>query len=129
MNRKVKLERISFAIILIILFIDLVKPAFKQNFLVSDVKISFKRGSGERVLPKEVIAMKNISNRHKDLDFRLSKRLAIDPLVLQRSVEYLYPIRIDNSNHYIFGSKNDSDFLNCQIIDEQYEIAVYDCKN
>ena len=130
----------SFAISLLILFIDVVDPAFKKEFLLADITESFKSGYGQRALPQEVIAMKNISNRHQELHFRLSRNLANvgnngvpakrlnDAFILQRSVEYLYPTRLNASNRYIFASKKDPDFLNCQIIDEEYEIAVYDCR-
>jgi hypothetical protein len=139
-NKNIKLERMSFAIILLILFISIVDPVFKKRFLLVNIRASFKNGYGEMALPKEVIAMKNISNRHKEMHFRLSKNLANvgndglpakrlnDAFILQRSVEYLYPTRLDDSNRYIFASKKDPDFLSCQIIDEEYEIAVYDCR-
>lgn len=129
LNYKRNLEKLSLLFILIILIVHIIKLANSGQWLATDLLISFKIDAGSRALPSEVIAIKKILTRHPSSKFNLSDDFKADGLIFQRSSEYLYPVRLDDSSQLIFASKADKFFFNCTLIDEESNIGLYKCQN
>jgi plasmid maintenance system killer protein len=60
-------------------------------------------------------------------EYQLSESLKNDPLILQRAMEYLYPIRITNQSKLIFAWYEDVLPAGCNLIDNEKGIYLYEC--
>ena len=101
---------------------------FRSGFKYEIIKNPFNENSGiNYALSPEVIESNDILKKHKATDFNLSEGLKKDTYLYQRSIEFNYPIRINESSRLIFFL-NDEDFPNtCKIIETGKYLKLTQC--
>ena len=101
---------------------------FRSGFKYEIIKNPFNENSGIfYALSPEVIESNNILKKHKATDFHLSKGLKKDNYLYQRSIEFNYPIRINEASRLIFFL-NDEDIPNaCKVIETGKYLKLTQC--
>ena len=101
---------------------------FRSNFKYEIIKNPFNENSGiSYALHPSVIESNDILKKHKATDFNLSEGLKKNTYLYQRSIEFNYPIRINESSQLIFFL-NDEDFPNtCKIIETGKYLNLTQC--
>ena len=101
---------------------------FRSGFKYEIIKNPFNKNSGiNYALSPEVIESNDILKKHKATDFNLSEGLKKDTYLYQRSIEFNYPIRINESSQLIFFL-NDEDFPDtCKIIETGKYLKLIQC--
>ena len=101
---------------------------FRSGFKYEIIKDPFNENSGiSYALSPEIIESKNILKKHKVIDFNLSEGLKKDTYLYQRSIEFNYPIRINEASRLIFFL-NDEDIPNvCKVIETGKYLKLVQC--
>ena len=101
---------------------------FRSGFKYEIIKDPFNENSGIiYALSPEIIESKNILKKHKVTDFNLSDGLTKDTYLYQRSIEFNYPIRINEASRFIFFL-NDEDIPNtCEVIESGKYLKLTQC--
>ena len=113
MNRYIKdslnLNKKAKFLLILIIVLQLIYIANKKANFSFDVFInSFKPNYGaEYILAEEILELKSITNNKEFTSFNISKKLKNNDYFYQRSVEYLYPIRLNEQFNKIFFSINE----------------------
>ena len=90
----------------------------RSNFQYEIIKNPFKENSGTIYsLSSKVIELNNILKKQKGTNFNLSDELKKDNYLYQRSIEFNYPIRINENSKLIFFNLNEQVSNNCKIIE------------
>ena len=101
---------------------------FRSGFQYAIIKDPFNENSGiTYAVSKEVIESKSILKRNKILHFNLSKKLKDDDYFYQRSLEYNYPIIINQSSKFVFFSINEDISEKCKIIETGKHLKLTQC--
>ena len=124
----VKIKKLKFFFIILCVIQLFYIFHFRSGFKYEIIKNPFSENSGILyALPYEVIESNNILKKHKATDFNLSKGLKKDTYLYQRSIEFNYPIRINEASRLIFFS-NDEDIPNtCKIIETVNYLKLTQC--
>ena len=125
-NKNIIAKLILYFILVFLLLATLFK-IHRQEIILSDILMSFKKDSGARTLPIQIQAMKKIVLRQNFLDVRLDSHLYENTLINQRAVEYLYPIRINQKSSYIFTDRASLVNLHCKLVDREDDIELFQC--
>ena len=101
---------------------------FRSGFKYEIIKNPFNENSGiNYALSSEVIESNDILKKHKAIDFNLSEGLKKDTYLYQRSIEFNYPIRINEASRFIFFL-NDEDIPNtCEVIESGKYLKLTKC--
>ena len=101
---------------------------FRSGFKYEIIKNPFNENSGiNYALSSEVIESNDILKKHKAIDFNLSESLKKDTYLYQRSIEFNYPIRINETSRLIFFL-NDEDTPNtCKVIENGKYLKLTQC--
>ena len=101
---------------------------FRSGFKYEIIKNPFNENSGiNYALSSEVIESNDILKKHKAIDFNLSEGLKKDTYLYQRSIEFNYPIRINESARFIFFL-NEEDIPNsCKIMENGKYLKLIQC--
>ena len=123
---KIKKLTIFFLIICIIQLFYIFH--FRSGFKYEIIKNPFSENSGILyALPYEVIESNNILKKHKAIDFNLSEGFKKETYLYQRSIEFNYPIRINEASRFIFFL-NDEDIPNvCKVIETGKYLKLAQC--
>ncbi len=115
-NNKIKF------ILVFLIFLQLFYIANKRlDFETEIFKKSFLKDFGsEYVMTSDILELKKITNDLKLEKFNISKKLTENVFFFQRSIEFLYPIKIDKKSKNIFFSSEEVIPNNCNILN-QYE--------
>ena len=90
----------------------------RSNFQYEIIKNPFKENSGTVYsLSSKVIELNSILKKQKGTNFNLSYELKKDNYLYQRSIEFNYPIRINENSKLIFFNLNEQVSNNCKIIE------------
>ena len=101
---------------------------FRSGFRYEIIKDPFNENSGiTYAVSNEVIELKNILKRNKMVHFNLSKKLKDDDYFYQRSLEFNYPIRINQSSKLVFFSINEDISEKCKIIKTGKYLKLTQC--
>ena len=101
---------------------------FRSGFKYEIIKNPFDENSGiSHALSAEVIESKLILKKQKAIDFNLSKSLKKNTYFYQRSIEFNYPIRINETSQFIFFL-NDEDTPNtCKVVETGKYLKFTQC--
>ena len=101
---------------------------FRSGFKYEIIKNPFSENSGILyALSYEVIESNNILKKHKAINFNLSEGLKKDTYLYQRSIEFNYPIRINENSRLIFFHV-DEDIPNaCTVIETGKYLKFTQC--
>ena len=101
---------------------------FRSGFKYEIIKKPFNENSGIfYALSPEVIESNNILKKHKATDFNLSKGLKKDIYLYQRSIEFNYPIRINETSRLIFYLKDEEVPKTCKVIETGKYLKLTQC--
>jgi len=125
---EVKIKKLNFFFLIICIIQLFYIFHFRSGFKYEIIKNPFSENAGIiYALPYEVIESNNILKKHKATNFNLSKGLKQDTYLYQRSIEFNYPIRINEASRLIFFS-NDEDIPNtCKIIETGKYLKLTQC--
>ena len=125
---EVKIKKLKFFFLIICIIQLFYIFHFRSGFKYEIIKNPFNENSGIfYALSPEVIESNNILKKHKTTDFNLSKGLKKDNYLYQRSIEFNYPIRINEASRLIFFL-NDKDIPNvCKLIETGKYLKLAQC--
>jgi hypothetical protein len=101
---------------------------FRSGFQYEIIKDPFNENSGiTYAVSNEVIESKSILKRNKIVHFNLSNKLKDDDYFYQRSLEFNYPIRINQSSKLVFFSINEDISEKCKVIETGKYLKLTQC--
>ena len=90
---------------------------FRSGFQYEIVKNPFNENAGiSHALSAEVIEVNSILKKQKVTDFNLSEGLKKDTYLYQRTIEFNYPVRINESSKLIFFLNTEKIPTGCKIM-------------
>ena len=125
---EVKIKKFKFFFIILCVIQLFYIFHFRSNFKYEVMKNPFDENSGiSHALSLEVVESKLILKKQKAIDFNLSKSLKKDTYFYQRSIEFNYPIRINEASRLIFF-RIDEDIPNiCKVIEAGKYLKLTQC--
>ena len=113
-----------------LIFLQLFYIANKRlDFKTEIFKKSFLKDFGsEYVMTKDILELKKITNDLNLKKFNISKKLTENVFFFQRSIEFLYPIKIDKKSENIFFSSEEKIPNNCNILNQYKYLKYVKCK-
>jgi len=109
---------------------------FRSGFKYEIIKNPFNENSGiSYALSPEIIESKNILKKHKAIDFNLSENLKLganltpnkNTYFYQRSIEFNYPIRINETSQLIFFYLDEDIPNTCTVIETGKYLKLTQC--
>jgi len=101
---------------------------FRSGFEYEIIKDPFNKNAGiSSALSSEVIESRNILNKYEVDNFNLSKNLKENTYFYQRSIEFNYPLRIDQSSKFILFSINEDINKDCKILEAGIHLRLIQC--
>ena len=101
---------------------------FRSGFKYEIIKNPFNENSGIiYALSPAVIESNNILKKYKANDFNLSKDLKKDTYLYQRSIEFNYPIRINESSKLVFFLNTEDIPNTCKVIETGKYLKLTQC--
>lgn len=109
----------------------LVLLLFAQRYMgnFEDIPLAFKPDRGASVLPAAIREMADITRARGLKTYTLSRSLSDDIAFYQRSVEYLYPVRITAQGPFMFATADEGIPSTCQLIQRGTSIDLYECSH
>ena len=123
-NNKIK------CLLVFLIFLQLFYIANKRlDFKTEILKKSFLKDFGsEYVMTSDILELKKITNDLKLEKFNISKKLTENVFFFQRSIEFLYPIKIDKKSENIFFSSEEEIPNNCNILNQYKYLTLAKCQ-
>ena len=101
---------------------------FRSGFRYEIIRDPFNENSGiSYAVSPEVIESRDILKKYEAIHFNLSKKLKNDVYFYQRSLEFNYPIRINQSSKLVFFSINEDISEKCKIIETGKHLKLTQC--
>ena len=101
---------------------------FRSGFEYEIIKDPFNKNAGiSSALSSEVIESRDILNKYEVDNFNLSKNLKENTYFYQRSIEFNYPLRIDQSSKFILFSINEDINKDCKILEAGIHLRLIQC--
>ena len=123
-----KIKKLNFFFLIICIIQLFYIFHFRSGFKYEIIKNPFSENSGILyALPYEAIESNNILKKHKATDFNLSKGLKKDIYLYQRSIEFNYPIRINEASRLIFFLKEEDIPKVCKVIETGKYLKLARC--
>ena len=125
---EVKIRKFKFFFIILCVIQLIYIFHFRSGFKYEIIKNPFNENAGIfYALSAEVIESNSILKKQKAIDFNLSEGLKKDIYLYQRTIEFNYPIRINESSKLIFFL-NVEDIPNaCKIIEIGKYLTLTQC--
>ena len=125
---KFKIKKIKFFFIILCIIQLLYIFHFRSGFKYEIIKNPFSKNSGVfYALSSEIIESNNILKKHKAVDFNLSEDLRKDIYLYQRSIEFNYPIRINETSRLIFFLDDETIPKTCKVIETGKYLKLTQC--
>ena len=125
---EVKIKKLNFFFLIICIIQLFYIFHFRSGFKYEIIKNPFSENAGILyALPYEVIESNNILKKHKATDFNLSKGLKKDIYLYQRSIEFNYPIRINEASRLIFFLYDEKIPNTCKVIETGKYLKLTQC--
>ena len=125
---EVKIKKIKFFFLVLCLIQLFYIFHFRSDFKYEIIKNPFSENSGiSYALSAEVIESKLILKKQKAIDFNLSKNLKKNTYFFQRSIEFNYPIRINESSQLIFFISDEVVPSSCEVIETGKYLKFTQC--
>lgn len=113
--------------------------AYQQQWKIDIFATALTPDAGWHAVPREVRLMKILIQRHQATHYRLGgtyahpgvyrldRIYADQSLIHQRAIEFLYPVRFDDQAPLVLIPTS-QELPDCQLIDHQQTVALYDCQ-
>ena len=125
---EVKIKKLKFFFIILCVIQLFYIFHFRSGFKYEIIKNPFDENSGiSHALSPEVIESKLILKKQKVIDFNLSKSLKKDTYFYQRSIEFNYPIRINEISRFVFFLNEEHVLSTCKVIETGKHIKLAQC--
>ena len=125
---EVKIKKFKFFFIILCVIQLFYIFYFRSGFKYEIIKNPFNENSGiNYALSSEVIESNDILKKHKAIDFNLSEGLKKDTYLYQRSIEFNYPIRINEASQFIFFLKDEEIPNTCVLIETGKYLKLTQC--
>ena len=123
---KIKIYKFFFIILCIIQLFYIFN--FRSGFKYEIIKNPFNENAGiSYALSAEVIEANSILKKQKIIDFNLSESLKKDIYFYQRTIEFNYPIRINEFSKFIFFLNTEDTPNACKIIETGKYLKLIQC--
>ena len=125
---KVKIKKLKFFFLILCIIQLFYIFHFRSGFKYEIIKNPFNESSGiSYALSAEVIEANSILKKQKAINFNLSESLKKNTYLYQRTIEFNYPIRINESSKLIFFL-NAEDIPNaCKVIEIGKYLTLTQC--
>ena len=124
----VEIKKLKFFFIILCIIQLLYIFHFRSGFKYEIIKNPFSKNSGVfYALSSEIIESNNILKKHKAVDFNLSEDLRKDIYLYQRSIEFNYPIRINENSRLIFFHVDEDIPNTCAVIETGKYLKFTQC--
>ena len=123
MNKKIIKYLILFTIFAQLFYISQERINFNWINLTNSFKKNYK---GDLSLPKETVELAEIIEKESLNSYKLDNSFLDNQYIYQRTVEYIYPVRINKNLNESFSLKNTKD-ENCKIIKSYKNINKLKC--
>ena len=124
----VEIKKLKFFFIILCIIQLLYIFHFRSGFKYEIIKNPFSKNSGVfYALSSEIIESNNILKKHKAVDFNLSEDLRKDIYLYQRSIEFNYPIRINENSRLIFFHVDEDIPNTCTVIETGKHLKFTQC--
>ena len=124
----VKIKKLKFFFLILCIIQLLYIFHFRSGFKYEIIKNPFSKNSGVfYALSSEIIESSNILKKHKAVDFNLSEDLRKDIYLYQRSIEFNYPIRINENSRLIFFHVDEDIPNTCTVIETGKYLKFTQC--
>ena len=124
----VEIKKLKFFFIILCIIQLLYIFHFRSGFKYEIIKNPFSKNSGVfYALSSEIIESNNILKKHKAVDFNLSEDLRKDIYLYQRSIEFNYPIRINENSRLIFFHVDEDIPNTCTVIETGEYLKFTQC--
>ena len=123
MNKKIIKYLILFTIFSQLFYISQERLNFNWINLTNSFKKNYK---GDLSLPKETLELAEIIEKESLNSYKLDNSFLDNQYIYQRTVEYIYPVRINKNLNEFFSLKNTKD-ENCKIIKSYKNINKLKC--
>ena len=123
MNKKIIKYLILFTIFAQLFYISQERLNFNWINLTNSFKKNYK---GDLSLPKETVELAEIIEKESLNSYKLDNSFLNNQYIYQRTVEYIYPVRINKNLNESFSLKNTKD-ENCKIIKSYTNINKLKC--
>ena len=124
----VKIKKLKFFFIILCIIQLLYIFHFRSGFKYEIIKNPFSKNSGVfYALSSEIIESNNILKKHKAVDFNLSEDLRKDIYLYQRSIEFNYPIRINEVSRFVFFLNDETIPNSCEVIETGKYLKLAQC--
>ena len=125
-GKKIDKLKILFLIICTLQLLYLLN--YRSGFKYEIIKNPFSLDSGiSHALSPQVIESKNILKKQKAIEFNLSANLKSDTYFYQRSIEFNYQIRINQSSELIFFLFDEDISENCNVLETGKYLKLAHC--
>jgi len=125
---EVKIKKFKFFFIILCVIQLFYIFHFRSGFKYEIIKNPFNENAGiSYALSAEVIEANSILKKHKVIDFNLSEGLKKDTYLYQRTIEFNYPIRINESSKLIFFLYAEDIPNTCKVIETGKYLKLTQC--
>ena len=101
---------------------------FRSGFKYEIIKNPFYENSGILyALSPAIIESNDILKKNKAIDFNLSEGLKEDTYLYQRSIEFNYPIRINEVSRVVFFLNDETIPNSCEVIETGKYLKLAQC--
>ena len=125
---KVKIKKLQFFFLILCVIQLFYIFHFRSGFKYEIIKNPFSEKAGiSYALSAAVIETNTILNKHKIVDFNLSEGFKKDIYLYQRTIEFNYPIRVNESSKLIFFLNTEEVPNACKIIETGKYLNLTQC--
>ena len=102
---------------------------FKSGFKYEIIKNPFNKNAGiSYALSAEVIETNKVLKKQKAINFNLSEGFKNNPYLYQRTIEYNYPIRMNETSKLVLFLNTEEIANDCKIIETGKYLKLTQCR-
>ena len=128
MIAEVKIKKFKFFFLILCIIQLFYIFHFRSGFKYEIIKNPFNESSGiSYALSAEVIEANSILKKQKAINFNLSENLKNNTYLYQRTIEFNYPIRINESSKLVFFLNTEDIPNTCKVIETGKYLMLTQC--
>ena len=125
---EVKIKKLKFFFLILCIIQLFYIFHFRSGFKYEIIKNPFNESSGiSYALSADVIEANSILKKQKAINFNLSENLKKDTYLYQRTIEFNYPIRINESSKFVFFLNTEDTPNTCKVIETGKYLKLTQC--
>ena len=122
------MQKIKFFFLIVCVFQLAYLFHYRSDFKYEIIKNPFHKDSGIRyAVSVEILESRDLIKKNKVTNFNLSESLKKDTYFYQRSIEFNYPVRLNENSEFIFFLINENLPNNCSQIQEGSYLKLAEC--